>query len=167
MRAERVKWSKFLLETDCVLFVASLSEWSQQLSEDRSINRMSESISTYEKMCNELCESDVPIWYVCPSLTLATVFFVFSTSHFSMSMFLPTLICACIVLEQRILDQRGFATHPTEERPNAGTQQNLADNRGGDRMWWRGASYPYRSYSRKNVAPRVAGKRHRRDQETL
>ena len=62
MRAERRKWAPMLQDVDCVCLVVSLSEWSLFLEEDRSVNRMEESLSVYETNAKQLREAGVSTW---------------------------------------------------------------------------------------------------------
>lgn len=48
---ERYKWVRKEHEPDAVIFVAALSDYDQQLSERRSVNRMEESLNLYKTCC--------------------------------------------------------------------------------------------------------------------
>lgn len=51
-RSERKKWIHCFADVDCVLFVASLSEYDQALYEDSSTNRMQESLTLFDNIYN-------------------------------------------------------------------------------------------------------------------
>jgi len=51
-RNERRKWIHCFSDVTAVLFVCSLSEYDQKLSEDESVNRMHESLKLFEEICN-------------------------------------------------------------------------------------------------------------------
>ena len=51
-RSERKKWIHCFDDSTAVIFVASLSDYDMVLTEDRSMNRMRESIRVFGQICN-------------------------------------------------------------------------------------------------------------------
>eukprot|EP01124_Arcella_intermedia_P009508 TRINITY_DN1619_c0_g1_i1.p1 TRINITY_DN1619_c0_g1~~TRINITY_DN1619_c0_g1_i1.p1 ORF type:complete len:346 (-),score=70.86 TRINITY_DN1619_c0_g1_i1:187-1224(-) len=51
-RAERRKWLPFFSEVTSVLFIVGVSEYDQKLREDSNQNRMLESLTLFEQVCN-------------------------------------------------------------------------------------------------------------------
>lgn len=51
-KLERKKWNKLFPETDCIIWVVSLNDF-MKLSEDKTMNRMLESLSVYESVVND------------------------------------------------------------------------------------------------------------------
>jgi len=51
-RNERKKWIHCFEGVTCVIFVAAISEYDQQLFEDESINRVNEALDLFDKTCN-------------------------------------------------------------------------------------------------------------------
>eukprot|EP00475_Leptophrys_vorax_P032694 TRINITY_DN5077_c0_g1_i1.p1 TRINITY_DN5077_c0_g1~~TRINITY_DN5077_c0_g1_i1.p1 ORF type:complete len:419 (+),score=105.76 TRINITY_DN5077_c0_g1_i1:101-1258(+) len=54
-RGARKKWIKFFDKVDCILFVASMSEFDQQLEEDHSTRRVDECLQVFDDTCNLPC----------------------------------------------------------------------------------------------------------------
>jgi len=52
-RNERRKWIHAFDGVTCVFFITSLSDYDQQLEEDRKTNRMIESLNLYTDVCND------------------------------------------------------------------------------------------------------------------
>ena len=51
-RSERKKWLHCFESVSAVLFLVAISEYDQTLSEDRSVNRMKESLKLFASVCN-------------------------------------------------------------------------------------------------------------------
>jgi len=51
-RSERKKWIHSFENVHCVLFVAAISEYDQQLFEDEKMNRVTEALSIFADICN-------------------------------------------------------------------------------------------------------------------
>jgi guanine nucleotide-binding protein G(i) subunit alpha len=51
-RSERKKWLHCFDSVDAVVFVVAMSEYDQVLSEDKSVNRMKESLKLFSTICN-------------------------------------------------------------------------------------------------------------------
>ena len=51
-RSERKKWIHCFDEVKAIIFVAALSDFDLMLCEDRTINRMSESMRLFASICN-------------------------------------------------------------------------------------------------------------------
>ena len=49
-RSERKKWMGFFNDCTCVVFVAALSEYDQVLAEEPSVNRLQESLQTFQQL---------------------------------------------------------------------------------------------------------------------
>ena len=49
-RSERTKWMGFFNDATCVIFVAALSEYDQVLSEDPGVNRLQETLQTFQQL---------------------------------------------------------------------------------------------------------------------
>ena len=56
MRAERRKWAEIRLESDLVVFVASLADFGRSLAEDDETNRLAESLTLYKETLAALSE---------------------------------------------------------------------------------------------------------------
>ena len=54
-RSEREKWIKCFDNVTCVFYVISVSEYDQVLEEDKTTNRMAESLNLFGKMLNHNC----------------------------------------------------------------------------------------------------------------
>eukprot|EP01133_Synstelium_polycarpum_P006554 gene6554-7597_t len=52
-RGERKKWISFFEDVTAIVFVAAISEYDQLLVEDNSTNRLQESLSLFEQICND------------------------------------------------------------------------------------------------------------------
>ena len=59
-RSERKKWIHCFDNVDCVLFVVAMSEYDQMLAEDRSVNRMQESLNLFEDIVNNEFFAEMP-----------------------------------------------------------------------------------------------------------
>ena len=60
-RSERKKWIHCFDEAKAVIFVAALSDYDLSLTEDPSMNRMSESLRLFNSICNNR-------WFVVASM---------------------------------------------------------------------------------------------------
>ena len=58
LRTERRKWKRKYENIDAVFFVASLTDWAQELYEDESRNRMQESLAVW--LCHRSCTWLIP-----------------------------------------------------------------------------------------------------------
>lgn len=52
-RCERKKWMKLFSGVNCVIYLASMSEYNRKLFEDRSTDRLTESVQLWEKTVND------------------------------------------------------------------------------------------------------------------
>ena len=59
-RSERKKWIHCFDNVDCVLFVVAMSEYDQMLVEDRSVNRMQESLNLFADIVNNEFFKEMP-----------------------------------------------------------------------------------------------------------
>lgn len=59
-RSERKKWIHCFDNVDCVLFVVAMSEYDQMLVEDRSVNRMQESLTLFADIVNNEFFKEMP-----------------------------------------------------------------------------------------------------------
>ena len=59
-RSERKKWIHCFDNVDCVLFVVAMSEYDQVLFEDRTTNRMQESLTLFKDIVNNDYFSEKP-----------------------------------------------------------------------------------------------------------
>jgi GTPase SAR1 family protein len=71
MRCERKKWVDRVQDADAIFFVASLTDFSQQLFEDESENRMRDSLSALEELAGNTAFQEVPF---CVFLTKSDLF---------------------------------------------------------------------------------------------
>src|SRR3954467_7976686 len=60
-RGERKKWIHCFENVTAIMFIASLSEYDQVLAEDRSRNRLKESLDLFEGIINLPWFNDAPI----------------------------------------------------------------------------------------------------------
>lgn len=60
-RSERKKWIHCFEDVTAVLFVGVLSEYDQKLYEDDTMNRMEETLTLFEEICNSRWFCDTPI----------------------------------------------------------------------------------------------------------
>jgi signal recognition particle receptor subunit beta len=54
LRQHRYQWAQFFDNCSCILFIVSLSSYDQNLDEDRTVNRMHDSIVLFEEICKNL-----------------------------------------------------------------------------------------------------------------
>ncbi|KAI9327747.1 guanine nucleotide binding protein, alpha subunit [Zopfochytrium polystomum] len=57
----RTKWAPFFDDVTAIIFVASLSCYDQNLDEDSSINRMTDSLSAFGCICNHTLLQKIPV----------------------------------------------------------------------------------------------------------
>ncbi|KAF7760688.1 hypothetical protein Agabi119p4_10097 [Agaricus bisporus var. burnettii] len=102
-RSERRKWIHCFEKTSAVVFLVALSEYNQKLNEDESVNRMQESLTLFNSICNSS-------WFVDSTLVLLlnkVDLFIEKLHHSAMCEYFPDYTggadyeAACVYLLRR------------------------------------------------------------------